>query len=320
MAGHFISGVAPGVGLEAGARLSEALAHAGRQVSARQRFEPGAPLPVHAPGTLRWRVLRARARGGTVLVLDEHGPERWDLVFFRALSAVADGVVVGLEQYDLLTKRGLCGFFAGRTLEVALELGGLTSTTLGSPPLHELLQGRPLVDVYGERLGDLCGTLPHRLHTAEVLAVEDWKVSTPVRDFELEVLPRESLLLLPDVEAQAWQAVVDAGRVPRCRWRAGRTPIYDAPYVEVRHAGGFEEARVLELSRELACPASAVELTSAGTPFRWVEANRGELEDSGTGATGDALLKVLMRAVFQLGEGAGLIFGRGNEGWNESPG
>ncbi|QSQ22759.1 hypothetical protein JY651_48000 [Pyxidicoccus parkwayensis] len=316
MAGHSIECFAPGVGMEAEERLAEALSRAGRDVTARQRLDPARPLPPLESGMFRWRLLPANVKGGTVLVVQDALPERWDLDFFRALSAVTEGVVVGMEQYDLLTRRGLATFFSGRTLEVALEDGGLTSTTLGSPPLYQALGGSTLEGVYEERFGDLCNTLPYRLRLGEVLAAGDWTVTPPTSDFVPEVLPTESLLVLANVEEPAWRAAAPH-LAPGGRWRAGRGPTLNAPFIELRHPGPFDEARVTAISDELACPVSALELVSAGAPFRWAEANQGALENTGRAEAGAEFLKALFRSVFFMGEGPGLLFGRGPGGWNE---
>jgi hypothetical protein len=318
MAGHFIECVAPGVGMEAEERIAEALARAGRDITSRQRLDPGRPLLSFASGTVRWRVLRANARGGTVLVVQDALPTRWDLTFFRALSEVTDGVVVGMELYDLFTRRGLASFFSGRTLEVALEDGGLTSTTLGSPPLHQALQGRTLESVYEERVADLCNTLPYSLRVGDILAAGDLTVSAPTRDFTPEALPVESLMVLANVEERAWRA--EAPRLaPGGRWRAGRVTPLDGPFIELRHPGSFDAGQVIAISEVMACPVSAVELTSGGAPFRWLEAEQGSLEGSGRETSGAEFLKALFRAVFYVGEGPGLAFGHGHEGWNQTP-
>jgi hypothetical protein len=124
--------------------------------------------------------------------------------------------------------------------------------------------------------------------------------------------------VLQEVEPSAWRDAVAAGLAPEWRWRAGRTPTLELPYIELRREGRFDEAQLVALSDALSCPASAVELTSGGAPFRWAEANRGVLDDTGVGVGSEELIKVLFRAVFFMTEGPGLIFGRGNDGWNQN--
>ncbi|NNC01366.1 hypothetical protein HJC10_00625 [Corallococcus exiguus] len=315
MAGLFIKAFAPGVGTEAADRLEEALAKTGRAIHSRE-WGGGAKLAAGSgPRPFSWQVVRATAGGGTVLTLHDGPAERWDLDFFRALSSVVDGVVVGMELYDLLSRQGLASFFSGRTMEVALEEASSPRIALGGPSLHLLLGGASLEDVYEERFGALCLSVPALLHEGEVLEEGHWEVAPPATDYVRETLPPESLLVLSNVEASDWSAV--AGRLaPGGRWRAGRTPTLKTSFVELRHPGVFDEARIIAISEALACPVAAIELVSGGSPFLWAEANQGTLESVGLSMTGVDFFKALTRSVFFLGEGPGLVFGRGSGGWH----
>jgi hypothetical protein len=312
MAGHFIDCFAPGVGPEASDRLTEALSRVGRTVGARQRQVAGA-LPPPQPGTLRWSVHKLHDTGGTFLVVREVGIERWDLSFFRALSAAVDGLVGALEQYDSLTREGLATFLAGRTLEVATrDLTG--PLTVGAQPLPKLLGGASVEEVHAQRFAELCNTIPFRLRQAETVVVEDWKVSPPKESFTPESLPAECRAFVADMDAKAWQGALASGAAKDWQWRAARSPA-GLSFIELRRGGTLDAAGLTELSGRLSRQVLAVELASGGKPFRWAEADGGKLTGQGSGQGTQDLIKALFSSMVMVGEGPGLLFGRGTQGW-----
>ena len=313
MAGHFIDCFAPGVGPEAADRIAAALARVGRKVLSRQRLTPGGQAPVAGPGTLRWRVRKLREDGGSFLVVEELGADRWDLAFFRALSATVDGIVVAREDYRREERRGLATFLSGRTVEVAARDSRVGATTLGGVPLEELTGTRSVDDVYEERFAELCNTLGFRLREGAVLAAEDWQVSAPTERFAAEKPAAQSWAFLPNVEVAAWKQALASGVAKGWEWRAAS--IRGTPFVELRRDGAFNEADVAGLTAKVPVAVTALELRGGGEPFRWSEVETGKVVSRGTASGAPELFKVLYRAATLVGEGPGLVLGRGTEGW-----
>lgn len=312
MAGHFIDCFAPGVGPEASDRITAALARVGRTVSSRQRLVAGTLSPPAVPGTLRWSVHTLHDEGGTFLVVREVGIEHWDLAFFRALSAVVDGYVGALEQYDSLTREGLASFLAGRTLEVATrDLTG--PLTLGAQPLPKLLAGASVAEVHAQRFAELCNTLPFQLRQADTVVAEEWKVSTPKEHFLPEGLAPECRAFVAGMDAAAWQGKAGSGVAREWQWRAARSPS-GMSFIELRREGPLDAKAVASLSDTLSCQVLALELTSGGKPFKWAEADGGKLAE-GTGQGAQDFIKAAFSSTVMMGEGPGLLFGRGPEGW-----
>ncbi|MFP2929685.1 hypothetical protein ACLESO_31705 [Pyxidicoccus sp. 3LG] len=317
MTDHFITCFVPGPGQEAPDLLAEALSRAGRTVLERREVPPGGLLP-REPHVLRWRVQRNTQRDDTALVVHEVNTARWDLSLFRELSAVADGIVVAREQHERLLRTGLATFLSGRSIEVATWDPVQGTTVLGGRSMEEVLEGGTAEGVFQERFADLCGTLPFRLYQAEVVSSGEWVVSPPRAPDVPEALPLECRMFLARVEEPAWRAAVDSGAAPGWRWRSLRMPRFGEVCIELRREGALDEAQAVALSASLGCPVSAFELSSGGAPFNWVEACQGLLEERGCGRGAKALLQVLHRAADFLGEGGGLLLGRGNDGWNST--
>lgn len=314
MAVHFIDCFAPGVGPEAAAdRIAAALSRVQRKVLSRQRLSPGGQAPVAGPGTLRWRVQKLRDDGGSFLVVEETGPARWDLSFFRALSATVGGLVVAREHYSREERRGLATFLSGRTVEVAARDPQHGATTVGGVTLEQLTGNGSVDAVYEARFSELCNTLAFRLREGAVLAAEDWQVAPPVEKFVAEKPAAQSWAFLPNVEAAAWKQALAAGVARGWEWRTAT--VRGASFVELRRDGAFDEADVAALSAKVPTSVSALELRGAGEPFRWTEAEKGKVAERGTGSGAQELFKVLYRAALLVGEGPGLVFGRGAEGW-----
>ncbi|WP_164000533.1 hypothetical protein [Pyxidicoccus caerfyrddinensis] len=314
MAGHFIDCFAPGVGPEAAAdRIAAALSRVQRKVLSRQRLTPGGQAPVAGPGTLRWRVQKLRDDGGSFLVVEETGPARWDLAFFRALSATVGGIVVAREHYSREERRGLATFLFGRTMEVAARDMQQGATTLGGTSLEQLIGTRSVDDVYEARFAELSNTLAFRLREGTVLAAEDWQVSPPVERFAAEKPAAQSWAFLSNLEAAAWKQALAAGAAKGWEWRTAT--VRGASFVELRRDGAFDEADVAGLSAKVSAVVTALEVRGAGEPFRWSEAEKGKVVERGTGSGAQELFKVLYRAATLVGEGPGMVFGRGAEGW-----
>jgi hypothetical protein len=313
MAGHFIDCFAPGVGPEAADRIAAALSRVGRKVLSRQPLAAGGQAPVAAPGTLRWRVHQLREDGGSFLVVEETGPERWDLSFFRALSRSVAGIVVAREHYRREERRGLATFLSGATVEVAARDVKAGATSLGGVSLEQLTGSRSVDEVYEERFAELCNTLGFRLREAKVLAGEDWQVSPPVEKFVAEKPAPVSWAFLPNVEAAAWKQALASGVAKGWDWRAAS--IRGTPFVELRRDGAFNEAEVAALTAKVPVAVTALEVRGAGEPFRWSEAEKGQVAERGSARGAQELFKVLYRAATLVGEGPGMVWGRGAEGW-----
>ena len=315
MAGHFIDCFAPGIGPEAPDHITAALARVGRTVSSRQRLVSGTLPPPASPGTLRWSVHKLHEGGGTFLVVREVGVEHWDLSFFRALSASVDGFVGALEQYDSLTREGLASFLAGRTLEVATrDLTG--PLTVGPRPLAQVLGGGSVEEVHAQRFAELCNTLPFRLRQADTVVAEDWKVSPPKERFVPEGLDPESRAFIADTDAVVWQAKAPSSAAREWEWRAARAPS-GLSFIELRRKGALDSRAVAALSDALSRQVLAVELTSGAKPFKWAEAGGGKLSE-GTGQGAQDFIQATFSATVMVGEGPGLLFGRGTEGWKSA--
>jgi hypothetical protein len=317
MAGHFIDCFAPGVGPEAADRIAAALSRVGRKVLSRQRLTPGGQAPVAGPGTLRWRVQQLRPDGGSFLVVEELGAERWDLAFFRALSAAVSGIVVAREHYRREERRGLATFLSGRTVEVASRDMKVGATTLGGVSLEQLTGSRSVDDVYEERFAELCNTLAFRLREGTVLAAEDWQVSAAVERFAAEKPAAQSWAFLPNVEAAAWKQALTSGVAKGWQWRAAS--VRGTPFVELRRDGAFDEAELAGLTAKVPAVVTALELRGAGEAVRWSEAEKGKVASRGTASGAPELFKVLYRAATLVGEGPGMVLGRGTEGWTPVP-
>lgn len=320
MAVHFIDCFAPGVDLAAPARLTEALARAGRRVESRLALSLDVRPPLQPRGVLRWRVVRMPGPGGSVLLVDEQpAAQAWDLRLCRELSAVCGGFVVARDAYRNEDREALATFFAGRTVEIAAwtQVGG--DFHVGAPPISELLAGRDIDEVYEERFSELCRVADSGSLLDEVVALEDWVVSPPAAEaFSPEGESPTSRLLLADVEQALWTErglpLIPAG----WRWRSLRTPKLGSAYVELARDEGLDASLVTRLSDALSCAALGVEIPGNGRPSRWAEAWRGAPESPGAGPGARPLFQVLGRFAFLLGEGAGVLFGRGNEGWNQA--
>src|ERR1043165_7275290 len=111
---HAIHAFATNVGIDdAETYLERALAAAGGggQVLARHPF-PLAGGPAWREGALHWEVVQLFERG-TVLRTYDVGAERWDPGFLRALSAVSDGFVEGLDHHRNREHHAAAPLFAG---------------------------------------------------------------------------------------------------------------------------------------------------------------------------------------------------------------
>ncbi|QSQ23334.1 hypothetical protein JY651_51095 [Pyxidicoccus parkwayensis] len=314
MAVHFIDCFAPGVGTEAASdRIAAALSRVQRKVLSRQGLTPGGQAPVASPGTLRWRIQKLRDDGGSFLVVEETGPARWDLSFFRALSATVGGIVVAREHHSREERRGLATFLSGRTVEVAARDMQLGATSLGGVTLEQLTGSRSVDAVYEARFAELCSTLALRLREGTVLAAEDWQVSAPVEKFAPEKPSPQSWAFLPNLEAAAWKQALAAGVAKGWEWRTAT--VRGASFVELRRDGAFNEADVAGFSAKVPTGVTALEVRGAGEPFRWSEAEKGKVSERGTGSGAEELFKVLYRAAVLVGEGPGMVLGRGAEGW-----
>jgi hypothetical protein len=320
MAVHFIDCFAPGVGLEAPARLAEALDRAGRRVESRRPLSVDARPPLQPREVLRWRVVQTPGPGGAVLLVDEQpAAQAWDLRLCRALSAVCGGFVVARDAYRNEDREALATFFAGRTVELAAwtQVGG--DFHVGAPPISDLLAGRDIDEVYEERFSELCRVTDSGSLLDELMALEDWVVSPPAAEaFSPEGESPTSRVLLADVEPALWTErglpLVPAG----WRWRSLRTPKLGSAYVELAHEQTWDASLVTRLSEALSCAALGLEIPGGGGASRWAEAWRGTPEASGTAPGARPLFQILGRFAFLLGEGAGMLFGRGDEGWNQT--
>src|SRR5712671_8120624 len=116
---HAINAFTPGVSIDnAEAWLEAALVKAGRAVRARHPYPLGDGGPTWRGGALHWEIVELFGHGGTVLRTYEVNASHWDPQFLRALSAVGDGFVQGLEHHRNREHYGAATMFAGRTIEI----------------------------------------------------------------------------------------------------------------------------------------------------------------------------------------------------------
>jgi hypothetical protein len=315
---HAIHSFAPGVaaaGVEA--QLDAALARAGRQVRARHAFPIAGDGPEWRQGALHWEVVEMFDHGGTVLCTYEVGGARWDLRFLRALSAVADGFVVGLDDFRGRERYGLGAMFAGRTIEIAEWEAGKDSTGIGRPPYYDALPGHVAGAKYENWFRQLCdlgwARQPER---TRVLVAGEWELSPPLDGYAVDDEIATTRVLLALEEPRFRQALPELGAAG-WRWRAMATPKIAEPMIELARESALDVAQVAAWGRALDCTFVAFEVAGGGQPVRTV-GGRGDLVEVERSEPGfEPPLLAIGQFASVLGETAGMLFGRGDSDWNQ---
>jgi hypothetical protein len=319
---HAIHAFAPGVAVEGvERRLEAALERAGRQVLARHEYPVGPKGPAWREGALHWEVIELFDHGGTVLrTYEVHGP-RWDPCLLRALSAITDGFVVGLESDRGREHYALGAMFAGRTLETMvwdIAFPPPTPPGIGHPPEYERQPGWEVAETkYEHWFQLLCDVWwegqPWR---SQVLAAGEWEVSAAVDGYPVDdetattrvvlahVSDEQVLDALPRMDAHGW------------RWRSFITPKLAAPMIELAREGSLDPSQVAAWGRILECSYAGFEVPGSGEPPRTIEGYRDTVDRQLHSPGLETLLLPLGQFGSVLGETPGLMFGRGDTGWH----
>jgi hypothetical protein len=318
---HAIEAFAPNVAIDAAQPwLERALASAGREVRTRRPF-PLAGGPAWREGALHWEVVELFERG-TVLRVHDVGAPHWDLRFLRALSAVSDGFVEGLEHHRNREHYGAATMFAGRTVELAEYDAGTGLRGIGLPAHYEFLGRTLFEDNHQRRFTRMCDIMmTDALSDGRVVAAGEWDVSPAVEPFSPADETPASRVVLGWVDEPAFRDELPRLGAAGWRWRPLHTPKLGTPCIALVRAGALDRDQATRWARLLAAPFVAFEVPGAGRAMPFAQGYDDGKEVSLGDAVGtDPLCDQLIQLSGMFSEGVGMLFGGGNDGWYDVPG
>jgi hypothetical protein len=317
---HAIQAFAPNVGIDdAETYLERALAAAGRQVLARHPF-PLAGGPAWREGALHWEVVQLFERG-TVLRTYDVGAERWDPGFLRALSAVSDGFVEGLDHHRNREHYAAATLFAGRTLELAEYDAADGLSGLGLPSGDDRRGATRFEDNHRRRftrMSDLMGDSPS---SERLLAAGEWDLSSAAGDFSTDGETPISRAIFGWVDEASFRDALPRLGATGWRWRPRITPRLQTACIELARDGALDREQCAGWARTLSAPYVAFEAPGAGRPMPFAQGfDDGNDDHLGHAIGFEQLCDQLIQLSGMFSEGAAMLFGGGTSGWHEIPG